>query len=198
MNQLRTISERSGSREARPVEDNERQEVQNKHPVPLRSVGRKGRMPLSQEQRKVLFWTQIKRGNNDECWNWEGASNREGYGRFRWNGKPKLAHRISYLLHHGEDPYPLDVLHHCDNPKCVNPNHLFLGTDKDNVRDMIEKGRNNPVFGERSPRATLSNDEVLDIKKHITIFTTLLSEKFSVNRMVITNILRERAWVKVK
>ncbi|KKL23315.1 hypothetical protein LCGC14_2426600 [marine sediment metagenome] len=75
------------------------------------------------------------------CWKYIGFINKDGYGRFRVNGKKTLAHRFMYLIVFGAIPNELLVCHKCDNPKCVNPNHLFLGTDKDNVRDSINKKR---------------------------------------------------------
>lgn len=75
------------------------------------------------------------------CWNWKGATVRFGYGVIRFRKKHISAHRVSYLLHIGEIPDGLFVLHKCDNPLCTRPDHLFLGTAKDNVHDMINKGR---------------------------------------------------------
>lgn len=78
----------------------------------------------------------------ESCWNWKGALvSRNGYGQFYMKMKNIMAHRASWILHHGEIPEKLWVLHICDNKKCVNPEHLFLGTAKDNTYDMIRKGR---------------------------------------------------------
>ena len=83
------------------------------------------------------------KGPND-CWEWLGFKNRSGYGQLKINKKVMLAHRFSYAHYkNNEQPVPsnLCVCHHCDNPRCVNPNHLFLGTQKDNMRDMVRKKR---------------------------------------------------------
>ena len=86
------------------------------------------------------FWSKVEKG--DFCWNWTSAISRGGYGKFSVaRSKWVEAHRVSYLIEHGSIPDEMFVLHKCDNPKCVRPSHLFLGTQEDNVNDCIEKGR---------------------------------------------------------
>lgn len=84
------------------------------------------------------FWERV---NKDGCWRWTGATNGKGYGQVTVDGVHYLAHRIAYSLAKGSVPDGLLVCHHCDNPICVRPSHLFVGTHRDNAHDMIKKGR---------------------------------------------------------
>lgn len=94
--------------------------------------------PMTDEQRLLAGAPNRPSG---ACWIWTGPTNNHGYGRF---GGSRYAHRVSYQLAHGPIPPGMVVLHRCDNPPCVNPDHLSLGTQRDNVRDMVTKGRHNP------------------------------------------------------
>ena len=100
-------------------------------------------MPGAKRTLAERFWSKVRKA--DGCWEWTGAATERGYGVLgrgeRGLGNEK-AHRVSWMLHHGQIPDGLWVLHRCDNPKCVRPDHLFLGTSDDNIADMHAKSQN--------------------------------------------------------
>lgn len=99
------------------------------------------------------------------CFLWTGFVNRQGYGRIRWQGRNELVHRLSYELSTGVHPGAKFVCHKCDNPSCLNPDHLFLGTAKDNNKDRASKGRNmKGYWGGAHPRAILTDAQVVQIR----------------------------------
>src|SRR3990167_10773640 len=110
------------------------------------------------------FWKKVEKRGIDDCWLWIGAKKDRRYGHMLHNYQNIGSHRISWLIHHGNIPNNLWVLHKCDNPSCVNPNHLWLGTAKDNSQDRESKNRGNKLKGELSPVAKLTKKEVLYIR----------------------------------
>ncbi len=108
------------------------------------------------------FWLKVARGNG--CWEWQAVRNRAGYGQFKTpllgsKNQMQLAHRVSWVMHYSDIPAGLHVCHHCDNPACVRPEHLFLGTDADNCADKMRKGR--WVQGRGNQRLTAAHVEQL-------------------------------------
>jgi len=97
---------------------------------------------------EMRFWQKVEK--TDGCWFWLGGKNSDGYGSFNIGTHGTGAHRIAYTLEVGNIPRGISVLHSCDNRACVRPDHLFLGTQLDNVTDMMEKGRGNKASGNRN------------------------------------------------
>lgn len=116
---------------------------------------------------EARFWSKVHRQPNG-CWEWTASRLPRGYGRFSLGGKQVGAHRVSWELHHGAIPSGLAVLHRCDNPPCVRPDHLFLGTLVDNIRDMIRKGRDRKARGIGNGRAKLTDEEVAAIRSEVS------------------------------
>lgn len=99
----------------------------------------------------VRFWDHVEK--SEGCWNWTGDSTPDGYGRISCDGNRTSTHRASWVMHNGEIPDGLYVCHHCDNKKCIRPDHLFLGTQIDNMQDWTRKGKNVLInHPERLPR----------------------------------------------
>jgi hypothetical protein len=143
----------------------------------------------------------IKQNPKTFCWEWQGRLNQDGYGRPHVGGKQIMAHRLSYETFVGKIPKGLLVLHKCDNPCCVNPNHLFIGTDMDNQKDMIKKGRKR--WGEREPRALLTDDAVKFIRKHgkpkdPKYGWRPLGKRFGVSSETIRAAFHARQWKHIK
>lgn len=114
------------------------------------------------------------------CWNWTKSIGNNGYGRISINNKRQLAHRLSFKLHNGYLPNEMHVCHSCDNRKCINPKHLWLGTDKDNLRDMVKKGRNKnqnskKIFCKNGHK--LSGENLKIIKRESEHRTCIICEK---------------------
>jgi hypothetical protein len=128
------------------------------------------------------------------CWVWQGARN----GRYGWvsfRGIRDRAHRIFYRAFRGPIPKDTYVCHKCDRPTCVNPNHLFLGTQKDNMRDMVLKGRSDSKKkrGELNGRAVLNKKQVLAIRKSLKTHAELARE-FGVGATTIMRIRQKNLW----
>ena len=147
----------------------------------------------------IRFQQRISPPNENGCILWKGQINESGYGELEGdNGlKHAKAHRVSWILNRGPIPDNLWVLHKCDVPACVNPDHLFLGTQKYNMQDMVNKGRS--AFGERHSQRKLTDERVREIRrlfkegvKQITI-----CKIFDMSAPVINGIVHGRGWKHV-
>jgi hypothetical protein len=153
------------------------------------------------------FWEKVEVRSEQECWIWTAARvGRMGYGHF-WPGphqRLKLAHRYAFELIRGCIPPGMQVLHRCDTPQCVNPTHLFLGTNDDNVRDKISKGRQprGLALALVAPRRKLSLVDVADIRRtyipgrglYHRGNALILAERFGVGRGAIIDAAKGRTW----
>lgn len=162
-------------------------------------------------------WEKVDKSG--DCWEWTGQLNVYGYGVIKWDGKSRRASRIIYALTYGPIPDGLFVCHKCDNPRCVRPDHLFLGDHKDNAADMVQKGR--ALTGDKSPRrryperyqphhsprptirgeghpvARLTNAAVVEIRRRYASgdhAVTAMAQEFGVQRSAIYAVLRGKTW----
>jgi hypothetical protein len=143
------------------------------------------------------LWAKTKiEDDPNVCWEWQ-ANKVHGYGRIRFHGKSIGAHRLSYLLNCEEIPDGLDVLHTCDNPGCVNPKHLFLGTHTQNMQDMIQKGRGNKARGENGGASKLTEIDVVTIRKRYAaggISQRQLAKEYNITRNTLFCIVSNKTW----
>lgn len=148
------------------------------------------------------FWPKVDKRGPNECWPWLASNDQHGYGAF-WTGEYLTkAHRFSYSLANGSIPDGIDILHRCDNPSCCNPDHLFAGTAKDNVDDMISKGREskpprNRVDGERNGHAQYTDAQVRQFRKEFAERKTSIAafaEFKGVTYQIMRNLLRRHTY----
>lgn len=146
------------------------------------------------------------------CWIWQGKKNHKGYGYVSVCGNTIGAHRLSFLLHRGPIPKGLEVMHTCDIPACINPEHLMLGTTKDNARDCVRKGRKpfqknrelarrcrEVQIGEKNSFSRLSEDDIIQIRQYSLsgLSQRQIAARFGVTQTNIGYILRGETWKSV-
>ena len=131
----------------------------------------------------------------DVCWEWPGKRDRSGYGCLRAQMQHLRAHRVSYILYHGPIPDGLWVLHHCDNPPCCNPAHLWLGTNAENTADKMRKGRHRSLLGEANPISKITAENVAFIRaQRGKVSQESLAQMFNMTQTNIGAIQRGKSW----
>ena len=151
------------------------------------------------------FWRRVDKRSDDECWNWTGAKHKSGHARMRVGSRKDHSdryegcHRLAWVLTVGPVPLGMAVCHHCDNPACCNPKHLFIGSLADNNRDRHRKGRTVLSRGEAHGNAKLTSADVVLIRSLRAggVPFRRLARVFSVDPKQIMNITRRLAWVHV-
>lgn len=151
------------------------------------------------------FWLKVNRDGPipphrphlGSCWIWTASLKQSGYGQFQITrrGNIESAHRVSWTIHYGPIPDGLSVLHRCDNPPCVRPDHLFLGTQADNGLDMAEKKRS--TFGQRNAQSKLTDEQVIAIRRKYAAGGCShrgLAAEFGMAHQTIRNILIRKIW----
>ena len=136
------------------------------------------------------FWKKVDTGSADVCWKWQAATDKDGYGVFKLNGKKWRAHRVAALVD-GRDPTGKVVRHTCDNPCCANPAHLVVGTQHENMQDRMHRGRQ--ARGERNGRSKLTPEQVRAIRASDRPSTELAPEH-GVSSGTIRTVRTRRTW----
>lgn len=143
------------------------------------------------------FWSKVSNyGDPDKCWEWQASKTPQGYGHFPLGRTIQIASRIAWEISRGDVPQ-LHVLHSCDNPSCCNPDHLFLGTNHQNVLDSVNKHRRAPKRGEMNGRHKINAEQAQEIRKRYAQDNTLqkdLAIEYGISQVQIGHIVHGKAW----
>lgn len=145
------------------------------------------------------FWNAVELPDfigTDECWIWQRGKDRDGYGHIRWPIKTTQCHRIAYELTIGKIPEGMQVCHSCDNPACVNPSHLWLGSHAQNMKDMQQKGRRiGKTRGEENGRSIISTEQAIELRSlHNKLSRNELSLRYKISLGAVDHILYNGTW----
>jgi hypothetical protein len=144
----------------------------------------------------LRFWGHVVR--RGACWEYVGCRDRQGYGKVLRNGKAWFAHRYAWTLTNGPIPAGGVVRHSCDNPPCVNPAHLLLGTQGDNISDRQARGRHRPgrLLGEAHPSSRLTEGEVIELReaREAGVSLTVLAKRYGVTKRHVYQVATRRLW----
>jgi hypothetical protein len=164
----------------------------------------KGEFTEDDERR---FWSGVRASM--ECWEWTRGKTRLGYGRFAFRRRTERAHRVAYVLRVGPIPEGMCVCHRCDNPSCVRPSHLFLGTTQENTADKVAKGRHftgDPVSyerrprGERHPMAKIGEADVFEIRRarRAGVSLNALAARYGITKAAVRFAAIGKSWAHLK
>ena len=143
---------------------------------------------------KQKFWSKTDKRSDNECWLFLGAKDKDGYGQF-WDGDNQImtrSHSFSAKIHFGVIPKNMCVCHKCDNPSCVNPNHLFLGTALDNQKDKMAKNRH--AKGESQGHSKLTNEQISQIRSRANDDYKVLCSEFNIVPSTVYRIWHKESW----
>jgi len=147
------------------------------------------------EKDKQRFLSNYIPEPNSGCWLWSSYCGSTGYGRFSSNNKMFWSHRVSWEIHKGKIPKGLCVLHKCDIPSCINPDHLFLGTQAENVKDCVKKGRHKfgLMRGENQVNSKLTEKDILEIRKS-SLTQTEIAKIYKIKQATVSGIKLRKSW----
>jgi hypothetical protein len=151
------------------------------------------------KKEEARFWSKVKKGDGDSCWIWQAGKYHNGYGRFRLGARMERAHRVSAMIALGEIPAGMKVCHKCDVPACVNPDHLFFGTQIDNMRDAKEKRR--CKYGEQVKNSKLKAADVISIRllrETTNASFRKIASDYGVDKDTISNVISGKTWAHIK
>lgn len=142
------------------------------------------------------FWSKVFVQGEDDCWPYTEYCDHDGYGQFSLNKGKCLAHRLAYIIKYGYTD--LQICHSCDNPPCCNPKHLFAGSNQDNIRDLVRKGRHSSLmnFGEAGSNAVLTEAKIKEIRSKHALGCTqaTLATEYNVHKVTIFKVVNRKTW----